>query len=386
MSADRSTGLPGILLVSPWFAEPGGVTTVVRQQARYLIEAGYRPILLLPNGEDTRPPAGGPDLEIIGIEIPSPVVAGRPVRSRLGFVKNLPFALVRLMKLFADRDIQVVNIHYPEPHHVVFALLKYLRAFRLVVSPHGTDLLPGGALAGRHPASLRLVLQGADAIVVPSADFGRRLVASMPALRRTITVVPHGIAGRPRSEAVVAPPLPDRFIVCAGALRAVKGQDLMVRAFVDVARAVPDCHLVLVGEGALRADLETLARASNLQDRIHLLGEQDHAATLAVIARAELVVLPSRMESFGVVLLEAMVHGKAVVATRVGGVPEVVRDGETGLLVASEAPAELAKGIVSLLGDPDRRRRMGDAGLRVAHDAFSHERASEAYRRVLLGS
>jgi starch synthase len=104
-----------------------------------------------------------------------------------------------------------------------------------------------------------------------------------------------------------------------------------------------------------------------------------HADTLATIAAAELFVLPSRQEPFGIVLLEAASLGTPVVASRVGGIPEIVEDGRTGVLVPPEDPGVLAAAIHALLRDPDRARRHAAALRDVAESRFTWHQAAESY-------
>jgi glycosyltransferase involved in cell wall biosynthesis len=118
-------------------------------------------------------------------------------------------------------------------------------------------------------------------------------------------------------------------------------------------------QLLLVGDGPDRPRVERLARRLGIADRVHVTGFVPHERVPAVLASADLLVLPSFYEELGTVLVEAMQVGLPTVASRVGGIPEVVEDGVTGLLVAPRDPAALATAIDTVLSDPQLARRLG---------------------------
>jgi glycosyltransferase involved in cell wall biosynthesis len=150
----------------------------------------------------------------------------------------------------------------------------------------------------------------------------------------------------------------------------VKGQRELIEALAEL----PEARLVLFGRdlekgGAFQAGLEQTAETLGVRDRVVFAGHRDDAARL--IADLDVLALPSWTEGLPVVALEAMAQRRPVVATPVGGTPEVVADGETGLLVPPRDPQALAGAIRELLADPERRRRMGEAGYRRAAERFS---------------
>jgi glycosyltransferase involved in cell wall biosynthesis len=152
----------------------------------------------------------------------------------------------------------------------------------------------------------------------------------------------------------------------------IKRHEDFLRAAAMVMERVPTCRAVIVGDGERRAELEGVVRHLGLKDRAIFLGwRRDLDRIYADLA---LVTLTSANEGSPVALIEAMAAGRAVVATRVGGVPDLVDDGVTGLLVPPKDPAALAEAIIARIADPERRRMMGDAGRKRVHPAFSAER------------
>jgi glycosyltransferase involved in cell wall biosynthesis len=182
------------------------------------------------------------------------------------------------------------------------------------------------------------------------------------------------VVRRPVERDAFADPGPDPFphlprrsrIVFVGRLSPQKGVATLLAAFAGL--TTPGARLVLVGDGPDRDDLERQARRLGVRDRIHVTGFVPHSRIPAVLASADLLVLPSVYEEFGTVLVEAMQVGLPAVASRVGGIPEVVEDGVTGLLVPPGDPRSLAAAIDRVLGDPELAQRLGGSARRRAPD------------------
>jgi glycosyltransferase involved in cell wall biosynthesis len=163
-----------------------------------------------------------------------------------------------------------------------------------------------------------------------------------------------------------------------------KGYEVMLRALPAIVRAIPTVHYVIVGSDDHNyADrLKRLAHELKIADRVHIVGFQDPVQPF--LAALDLYVHPALMEGFGIAVVEAMAMGKAVVATTTGGLPEVVAQGETGLLVPPGDAESLAAAVVSLLEDRARREQMGICGRARAQERFSLG-ASVAHMEQLYG-
>jgi glycosyltransferase involved in cell wall biosynthesis len=174
---------------------------------------------------------------------------------------------------------------------------------------------------------------------------------------------------------------PDAFLVASvGRLVPVKGHVHLIEALPEVLRRRPDAAVLIVGDGPLRRDLEGRARSLGVADRVRLPGHRGDVAR--VLGAADLFALPSLNEGLGLALVEAMAMGLATVASRVGGVPEVVLDGETGLLTPPGDAGALAGAILRLMGDAEARARMGAAGRERARARFSIERTVRETERL----
>ena len=179
---------------------------------------------------------------------------------------------------------------------------------------------------------------------------------------------------------------PDALVLgTLGRLTEQKGQRLLLQAVAALARDLPDLVLFLAGAGPLRDDLEAEAARLGLADRVRFLGLRRDRPTL--FAAMDVFVLPSRWEGLSLALVEAMGAGRAVVATDVGGNPEVVHNGRTGLLVRPNDADALADAIGTLCRDHDLRAALGDAAAVDARARFSIEQhvaqLSALYRRGL---
>ncbi len=165
-----------------------------------------------------------------------------------------------------------------------------------------------------------------------------------------------------------------RIVLMVGVMRPGKGHHLAIEAFAEVKRRVPDAHLVMAGDGPLRASIEAASEGN--RNSISILGEVRNVPEL--MAASDVLVLPSESEAFPNVLLEAAMCGLPAIATKVGGIPEIIVHQETGLCVPPADPAALADAIVSVLMDPTLRNKMSDAARVRARNKFSLETQAAA--------
>ncbi len=167
-----------------------------------------------------------------------------------------------------------------------------------------------------------------------------------------------------------------------------KGYDDLVQALALIKAKAPNVRCLIVGEAPRKRYLHRLLQCAerlSVRDRMTLVGKQDEVAPF--LHAMDLFVLPSRTEGLPITILEAMAAGRPVVAAAVGGIPEVVRDGETGLLVPERDPRRLADAVLRLLETPGFARAMGEAGRKRIEEAFTLERearqTSQVYRHLL---
>jgi glycosyltransferase involved in cell wall biosynthesis len=227
----------------------------------------------------------------------------------------------------------------------------------------------------------------------------RRLIAISDAVRRfleraghdprKLVTVRYGLDELPDEPAEISPAqagIPDGvpLALAIGRLTAQKDHATLLRAFASVREAVPDARLAVLGIGPLEQETRALAAQLGLADAVAFPGRVEIRDWLA---RADLFVHTSRWEGFGIVLLEAMLAGLPVVATSVSAVPEIVADGETGLLAEPGDVDTLVRHMTRLLGDDEERRTLGQAGEARARSEFSvarmADRTLDVYREAL---
>ncbi len=218
-----------------------------------------------------------------------------------------------------------------------------------------------------------LGLLAADVVLVNSQAVRSELLARGLPVRR-IEVVPNGVdleTFRPAADW----PRDGGYVLFVGRLVTQKGVEVLLRAFDAVLRRCPESRLVIAGEGDLELYLERVACHLGFPDRVRMVGWQTGAALVELYQRAQVVVVPSLYEPFGIVALEAMACGRPVVASRVGGLAEILEDAVEGYLVTRGDHLELARRLAGLLRDPQLRERMGAAARRRAA-GFGWERTA----------
>ena len=289
----------------------------------------------------------------------------------------------------ARRSI-VVHVHWVVPNGPIGALAVRGNGLPLVVSVHGSDV----AVSERSAAVARLAawsFRRSAAVVAPSGDLLDR--AQALGARGTLERIPYGadvdaLTAAPDAGAAVRRRLgfePDDVVVAGiGRLLRVKGFEHLVAAHARAVEELPALRLVLVGDGDERERLARQAHELGVADTVHLVGTASRDEIPAYLAAADVVAVPSvrfegLVDGLPNVALEAMAAGRPLVATNVGGLPEVVRPGVNGLLVPEKDPAALADGILELARDPDLRARLGAEGRREIREERSWQAVGRRY-------
>ncbi len=292
-----------------------------------------------------------------------------PERMKQGQVYQamvLPYLASGILHAAAfPRRQDILHIHWPIPH-ILFGLPMRARWHAAVLLYiHGGEL----NFFWKLPTPLRTLvhhfLNRADLITVNSS-YTRARVQEL-SLRVPIEIVPFG---NPHATADPIPyrPKSSKRILFVGRLIEVKGLDDLLQAFQKVRKQHPDATLRIVGDGPLRPFLEALAAELGIQEAVTFTGYLTGEALTREYLEASVFVLPSKVdrigqtETLGVVNIEALSYGIPVVASRIGGIPDVIQDGQTGLLFTPGNVEELAKKIARILESPDLARRLVEAG------------------------
>ncbi len=292
---------------------------------------------------------------------------------------QLPGMIRRLRAVIQAQQIDVLHLHMVRATIVGgFASLMPHRA-KVLVSKHYRYAMLSSAL----PRALdRFATNRADAVAAVSRSVEDDVIRHGLAASKA-QVIHNGIdleffdrcsaEGAASTKGDSQGPL----LACLASLHPLKGQEYLLRAMPEILQSYPTARLLIVGEGAGRARLEQLVQCLGVAKTVMMPGFEPNIP--ALLPRIDVCVHPAVDEAFGLVLLEAMAARKAVVATNVGGVGEIVTDGETGLLVPPRDGRAIARAVCSLLGDTERRKRMGITGRARVEREFTIEKTVAAY-------
>jgi glycosyltransferase involved in cell wall biosynthesis len=289
---------------------------------------------------------------------------------------NTAWQVARLVRFVQAERIAL--IHSQDVYTNVLGVLAAKLA-RVPVIVTRVDL--GHHLVGYRRPLLQLASRRADRVLVNALCI-RDLAMREGVEADRIAVVRNGVdlaeLDRAARRAPEAPaPARGAFVCVANMHHPVKGQSDLLVAMREVLRIRPEANLVLVGDGVRRPMLERLARQLGISERCHFLGQRRDASS--ILARAAASVSSSYAEGISNAILEAMALRLPVVATAVGGSPELVREGQNGFLVPPGAPAALARRMLDLLGEGELGRRMGERGRSIVEREFSLEQMRTSY-------
>jgi glycosyltransferase involved in cell wall biosynthesis len=288
--------------------------------------------------------------------------------------------MFQIIRLVRRERVQIINVHYATSGFLYFALCRWLLAVKLVISVHGADFFPGGQKLTRYRWGLRLLLSSSDAIVAPSKAYLEDFLSLFPHLRERGTFIHNGLdLEEVAQEANGRNPDQGKYLLCVATHNQKKGLDVLLKTFALLRETSRTLKLLLVGDGPLRGQYEGLARELGIEDRVEFLGQREHSETVRLLRGCEIFVLPSKSEPFGVVIIEAMACQKPVVASAVGGIPEIIENGKNGILVESNNPRALAQAIRSLLEDESLRRLIAANGYTRVVEHFRYENTGTQY-------
>ena len=284
----------------------------------------------------------------------------------LGLFFLLPALLIRLHKIFKANDIQIVNVHFTGLNAFCVCLLSYFTGLKYILTLHGFNVQALAFLKGGYYSLVnfiyRAILNRAVFISACSKALLDDAILRVPSIKDKSAVINNGI-NLEEFEANGAPLINYPYILSLGRLQSpFKGLDVLLFALKRVCEQGTDARLVIAGEGADRLNYQKLAGLLDLGENVYFFGKANRRQAVNLFKNCEFFVMPSRVEPFGIVNLEAMAAGKAVLATKTGGIPEVVDDGVNGLLVAPCDDTALAVGLEKLLKDKYLRGRLAENG------------------------
>ena len=343
----------------------GGMEEVIHKLSLALLSHDCEPYVFAPyvRGKDNRMAAPYKILRF-----------SRPSSRRIGLRQLLIPLLWHHMRFRFD----VLHCHGVYPAGYVGASFQGITGTPFVITPHGGDVREddkGFIINKSVTARIRRTLSSAGAVTAVSADMKSR-VLSLGARPDRVHVIPNGVSinefelceGR-RRRAYDSQP----YILYLGRLIKTKGVDVLIRAFAEICKDHPTLSLKIAGDGAEMEALKELARSLYMSEHINFLGTVRGESKVCLLSGALFLACPSREESFGIVNLEAMASGLPVVATKIGGILDVIQDGENGFLIEPDDAGQLTEKMRLLLESHELRQRMSLRALQsVSRFDWSH--------------
>ncbi len=303
----------------------------------------------------------------------------------------------RMMEVAESYDLDLIHVHYAIPHSISAMLAQQMmaaaprpRRLPFITTLHGTDITLVGTDPSYFPIT-KFSIEKSDGVTSISQHLKQQTV-DVFGVQNDIRVITNFIncdlyqplKDRAKAAAAYAPN-GEKLLIHVSNFRPVKRTFDCIRILAEVRKHTP-AHLVMVGDGPDRGPAEHLARELNVARHVSFLGKQNHVERL--MPMAHVCLMPSEMESFGLVALEAMACGVATVTTRVGGIPEVVIDGESGFLEPVGDIEKQAARVTSLLCDESLHERITKGGRARAEGVFCTTRIIpqyEEYYKETLG-
>lgn len=373
------------LFVLPWSLDHvGGVNQVVINLAHEMrSEGSLQPIVLITDWQAPSPIFG----ESHGIRTVRWRIRG--IRPDMGLKERLAFSLWEsrfrhdFLNFCRTFNVSVVNPHYVGPSSLTIerVVSKIDSRIPVLFSFHGSDI----ATIDSEPLTVKLLWQETlsrrQSAIACSKDLQRRIREALGdniqphVVYNGINVETFWASAQDRGSAGK-----EKIILNVGKFEHKKGQDILIQAFANIAADYPDTRLVLLGatDRELPA-LKKLCEIKEVAERVSFFPDVPHSRIADFYNNATIFVLPSRQEALGLVLLEAGAFALPVIASKVGGIPEVITDGVTGRLVTAEHVEELACCLKSLLDSPDTSKRMGERLHQHVKENFSWRLAMQKY-------
>jgi L-malate glycosyltransferase len=290
----------------------------------------------------------------------------------------------KMAEVAAYEKLDILHVHYAIPHAISAHLAKQIlhSNLKVVTTLHGTDI----TLVGRDESYLPITKFGVDVSdgVTAVSEWLKLETAANLSTDKPIEVIPNFVdPARFRRDSSAFCNLlgaENEKLVChVSNFRPVKRVMDVIEVFEKVSMEVPS-RLVMVGDGPDRSRAEAYARAHHLRDKVHFFGNVPNLEE--VLAACDLFLLPSESESFGMAALEAMASESPVIATRTGGLPEVVVEGEAGYLLPVGDIDGMARRAIEILSDDALRTRMGRRAREVAIERFDEKKIVPMYRAM----
>lgn len=374
-----------ILLVTPWRPSlTGGISTVVARLTGEFEKKGHRVTIFVADRENClRQIETLKNTPVYGMYLRSPVSSNHPIRAVIMYYLWFPLTVIQLLWFTRCARLDAILIQYPLPAMYYFGIVKQLWRGVLFVTYQGNDAHDLSLWNPREQRLVRSLLEKADMVLGVSRTLLSKVESAFKGLQfKRRQLLPNG-APLDVIEAVdggsVDPSLPVNYLLTAGHLIHRKGIDIVIASLQEAKQRGVCLDLVVAGDGPERENLIRQSDELGVADQVTFLGNQTHEQVLRLMKSCLAFVLASRAEGMPLVIAEAMACGKAVVASNVDGIPEIVQDGITGILVPPNNPDALAAGLIRLYADSGLRETLSTRGKEWACREYNWEGIAARY-------
>ncbi len=292
-------------------------------------------------------------------------------------------------KIYQEFPFDLLHAHVALPDGYAAALLARDYQKPVVVTIHGQDLQSTVFRGRRCKASLQKALSEARKVIVVSEKL-KKLAKDQFEIGKVI-VIHNGVPLEKvlQKDQTLERRRGDRVVLSVSNLICTKGIDLNIRAVSHLVGKYPDLRYVVVGDGSLKKSLQRLAHELGLKEKVEFVGRLPHEKVMEYMTNCEIFSLPSWQEGFGVAYIEAMAHGKPVIACRGEGSEDFIEHGKTGMLVKPRDVNSLVEALDFLLSHPEKAKAMGERARKLVLENFTWEKNAEktisVYEEVLRG-
>ena len=355
---------------SPWDIRGGGMSLAVHNIAEHLVRQNHEVTVIYTKSKNQK--------------------ISEKINYEIEWAKQLncmryPLTIAKILKkVIKNKKLDVVHGNGPEA--LFFPRILKDKNIDFIMSSHYADIwpfkikeflrfkypfstLPIRIIHNMEIASERYACCNANKIIVFSKYSKRNISLKYAIKKNNIKVVYYGVD--PRFFDIKINNTQKNNLLFCGRLVEQKGLDILLKALPNLKRHYKDLTLDVVGDGPCKKSYIQLAQKLGVEDVVNFHGYVPLPNLFQYYKKAKLFVLPSRSESFGIVLAEAMACGLPIVATNVGAIPEVVKNGETGILVKPGDSSALSIAISKLLDNPQKRKEMGRRGTKIAKEKFN---------------
>lgn len=309
---------------------------------------------------------------------------------------QIPFFIISQFKsaskLTKTEKIELMHAHWMIPQGLIGAYLKKKYNVPLIVTIHGSDLFPLKSKAFRKMQ--KFVLENADWVTVNSSVAKKELNSRFPSLKTKISIIPMGIDTQifAKNSRLKKKYKDEKIILFVGRLNEQKGVEYLIMAMKKIISEIPNSKLLIAGEGGYKTHLEKIANEMRVAENVQFLGPIQKNKLPDYYSLADVFVLPAvttkiGTESFGLVLLEAMSCGACAIGSSSGGIKDIIKGGENGLIFKEKNHEELAEKIISVLKNERLRLTLAKKGQEFARANYSWDKIAkkflDVYKKVL---